>query len=249
MPNTIINNTIGEPFIELDIADSTNNYAMSQLKKGLSQHGAAYFAHLQTSGKGRHGKQWLSNKSENIMLTVVLNTSALAVSTQFILSMLIALAAHDLFAKHAGDETKIKWPNDIYWRDRKAAGILIENIIRARKWQWCIAGIGININQVNFSQSLMNPVSLKQITGKAFDIVALAKELCENIDTYFNSFNETYILEKYNEVLYKRNEKVILKRNEIFFDCLIKNVTGEGKLIIEQKGKEKEITEVEWLFT
>ncbi|MEJ0103068.1 MAG: hypothetical protein WDO19_11125 [Bacteroidota bacterium] len=53
-------------------------------------------------------------------------------------------------------------------------------------WKWAVAGIGLNINQTQFSPDLPNPVSLKQVTGKNFDAVQLAKELCSSIDDYFN---------------------------------------------------------------
>ena len=97
--------------------------------------------------------------------------------------------------KYAGDETKIKWPNDLYWQDRKAGGILIESIVRSREsgvgsWEWAIIGIGININQTTFPDDLPNPVSLKQITGKNFDPVELAKELCGLLDKRFTELIE-----------------------------------------------------------
>ena len=86
-----------------------------------------------------------------------------------------SLPAYDFFNFYAIDETSIKWPNDIYWRDRKAGGILIENILQGKKWKFAIVGIGININQTLFPASLPNPVSLKQITGKTFNVVELGK--------------------------------------------------------------------------
>ena len=72
----------------------------------------------------------------------------------------------------------IKWPNDLYWRDRKAGGILVENIFRGSTWEWSIVGIGLNINQVKFPENLTNPVSFRQITGKTFQVLELSKELC-----------------------------------------------------------------------
>jgi hypothetical protein len=86
---------------------------------------------------------------------------------QFQLSACVAVGTCQFFSKYDADSFKIKWPNDIYWRDRKLGGILIENIIRSHEpgvanWDWAVAGIGMNINQTNFADGLKNPVSLKQ---------------------------------------------------------------------------------------
>jgi BirA family biotin operon repressor/biotin-[acetyl-CoA-carboxylase] ligase len=127
-----INNTLRERFIELLSVDSTNNYAMRQVQNGASKHGDAYFAFEQTAGKGQLDKKWLSAKGENILLSIVLHTSILQLHQQFLLNMVAALSVRQLFNKYTTEIIKIKWPNDIYCRDRKAAGILIENIIRGK---------------------------------------------------------------------------------------------------------------------
>ncbi|MEO6316868.1 MAG: biotin--[acetyl-CoA-carboxylase] ligase, partial [Chitinophagaceae bacterium] len=102
---------------------------MAKVRTGLAKHGDGYFAMAQVQGKGQRGKAWLTDPGTNIILTLVLNTSGLQLAQQFLFNAAIALGIHDFFAANAGDETTIKWPNDIYWRDRKAAGLLIENII------------------------------------------------------------------------------------------------------------------------
>src|SRR6187397_1554210 len=148
---------------------------------GEAQHGLAIFSHEQTAGKGQRGKNWVSEKDANIALSILLNPLPLSVPDQFKLSVCIAVSTWEFFSQYAGDETRIKWPNDLYWRDRKAGGVLIENVIgrwdpiaiglgsgveKSEAWKWSVIGIGININQTAFSPDLPNPVSLKQITGK-----------------------------------------------------------------------------------
>jgi len=230
-PNSIIH-PAGLPFIELITVDSTNNYAMAQLQKGDIQHGTAWFAYDQTAGKGQRGRTWHTQPGQNIALSVALNTNALAVSNQFYLSAAIALAAHVVFAKYAGSETTVKWPNDIYWNDRKAGGILIENIIRGNKWQWAVAGIGMNINQTAFGEGTGNPVSLRQITGKEFGVVDLAKEIHAAVTAFFEMMQtgRQSLLAGYNAVLYKRGQKVRLKKDNIVFDAMIKGVLPDGRL-------------------
>src|SRR5205085_6165028 len=136
------------------------------------------------------------------------------------LSVCTAVSVKKLFEQYAGDDTKIKWPNDIYWKDRKAGGILIESIIGSEKsgvasWDWAVVGIGLNINQTSFPRALPNPVSLKQITGKDYDTITLAKELCSLFDDAFNKliggeFEDLY--GTYISGLYKRDKKVKLKK-------------------------------------
>jgi BirA family transcriptional regulator, biotin operon repressor / biotin---[acetyl-CoA-carboxylase] ligase len=120
---------IGNPFIELQQVESTNNYATGMVHEGMAQHGMVVFANHQTKGKGQHNRTWLSEEGKNIAMSVILQPPGLALSQSFLISMATALGVQRFFAKYAGSETKVKWPNDLYWRDRKAGGILIENIV------------------------------------------------------------------------------------------------------------------------
>ena len=224
---------IGQPFMELAVVESTNIYAMDLLQANLAGHGTAVFAHQQTAGKGQRGKRWTGEPGLNIALSVIVDCSFLTITRQFPLSSMAALACHDFFSRHAGDETRIKWPNDLYWRDRKAGGILIENLVRGNKWQGAVVGIGININQVVFAELLKNPVSLKQITGKTFQPIKLANELCDCLEQRWQqlkSGDEAGLLAVYNRQLYKRGEQVRLKTGNIAFQGVVEAVTGEGEL-------------------
>ncbi|MBO9199217.1 MULTISPECIES: biotin--[acetyl-CoA-carboxylase] ligase [Niastella] len=224
---------IGHPYIILSTIDSTNNYAMRQIQAGLASHGTTWFAMEQTAGKGQRGKSWLTTPNQNIMLSAVVKP-ALLPSRQFWLSATVALACYDFYKKHAGDETAIKWPNDVYWRDRKAGGILIENIFRGTDWLYAVVGIGINVNQVVFDPSLPNPVSLKQITGKEFDAAALGQELCQALENRYRQLHsggiET-IMEEYQQVLYKLHQPVTLKKGAVLFETTITGVSDSGQLL------------------
>ena len=223
-------------FIVLDSVDSTNNYAMARVHEGLSRHGNAYFSSIQTEGKGQRGKLWETSINVNIALSIVLEPATLNALQQFQLSVAVAMGCFDFFNFYAGDETTIKWPNDIYWRDRKAGGILIENIFHGKEWKYAVAGIGVNINQPYFDDSLKNAVSLKQITGKSFDTLALARELHQSILKRYNQLekeNFAGLLKEYNGLLYCLNKKTRLKKDAIIFDTIIKGVTAHGQLVIE----------------
>jgi BirA family biotin operon repressor/biotin-[acetyl-CoA-carboxylase] ligase len=242
---------IGKPFIELAKVDSTNNYAMAQIHNGLAQHGSTWFASAQTGGKGQRGKQWIAADGLNIMQTSALNASAFNLSNPFTLTVIMANACFDFFSKYAGSETSIKWPNDIYWRDRKAGGILIENIIRGNKWLWALVGIGINVNQTAFID-LPNPVSLKQITGKTHDPVDLGKELCSYMDRHYRQYLKIGFLpalELYNHHLYSRGKTVQLKKDNVVFSCIVKEVEENGDLIVTDSSWDRfSFGEVEWIM-
>ncbi|MGF7231152.1 biotin--[acetyl-CoA-carboxylase] ligase [Arachidicoccus sp.] len=244
---------IGSPFIILNEVDSSNNYAIGQAMQGLAQHGAAFMAKHQTAGKGQRGKRWNSEAGKNIALSVLLDTRELHLNTQFALNMTVALAVYDLYAKYALDDTSIKWPNDIYWRDRKAVGILVENKIYGQNWQWAVVGVGINVNQTVFDQTLLKKaVSLKQITGKDFDCVALAKELCTFLEEKYQLFKEkkyTELLATFNQHLYRKDTLAQLKYQDLIYDCRIQEVDNLGQLWVEGAPKPCfAFGEVEWII-
>ena len=181
---------LGAPFIELSTIDSTNIYAMDQIKLGLAKSGSCYTADFQTNGKGQHGRVWESSKGQNLLCSYILELNTLDAlknltpTDQIGFSAAIALGARAFFAAFAGSETKIKKPNDIYFSDRKAGGILIENLVRGKEWTWTVIGIGMNINQSSFSSAAVNsvssnPISLQEITNKIWDLKQMQQHLSE----------------------------------------------------------------------
>jgi BirA family biotin operon repressor/biotin-[acetyl-CoA-carboxylase] ligase len=126
---------------------------MGKVRAGMAQHGLSVFALEQTRGKGQRDKIWISEPGQNIALSLVLEPKHHFPSL-FLLSMAMAVGTVRFFRKYVPDDVSIKWPNDVYWRDRKAGGILIENVWQGGVWKFAVVGIGININQTRFSISL-----------------------------------------------------------------------------------------------
>ncbi len=249
---------IGRVFIELGSVDSTNNYATARAHAGLASHGTVFFAREQFAGRGQRGRAWKSRPGDNIIMSAVLEPakesgSGLSMTRQFPLSCCVALACHDFFSHYAlPGETSVKWPNDLYWRDRKAGGILIENICRGADWLFSVVGIGININQVEFEGSLKNPVSLKQVTGKTFDAVLLARELCACLDRRYGelvSGETSRQWEEYNARLYKRGMAVRLKKDNALFETVVEGVSPAGELMTRDTMERRfGYGEVEWVI-
>jgi BirA family biotin operon repressor/biotin-[acetyl-CoA-carboxylase] ligase len=222
--------------IILHSVDSTNNYAMGMVKKGTASNGNTVFAMEQTRGKGRRGKRWDTIVGENITMSIVEEMQWLPVSQQFQLSVAVALACHDFFSRHTSESVRIKWPNDIFINDSKAGGILIESLIQGPLWQWSVIGLGMNINQVQFEAYGLSPVSLKQITGKKYDVLQMAEELRNLVwkridDLKKNNFLK--MLEEYNGKLYAKDRLVMLKKQNIVFQTTITGVSASGQLITQ----------------
>jgi BirA family biotin operon repressor/biotin-[acetyl-CoA-carboxylase] ligase len=248
-----VNNRIGEPFVELLSVDSTNNYAIEMIHNSKPTHGTVYFAYQQFAGKGQRGKQWQTHPGENITMSAVLDTSLLQVSHLFALSVSMALGCYDFFKSYAPLNLSLKWPNDLYHNDRKAGGVLIENIIRGKDWQNAVAGIGLNINQTYFDPTIVNPVSLKQITCRTYEIVPLAKELCAFLEKRFNQLLQgeiAVLLQEYNAVLYRHGEVVKFKKDNVVFEGVVRKVNSSGQLIIDAGIEQAfEVGEIEWLIS
>lgn len=243
--------TIGDPFLILDTVDSTNIHAMALAHARLAGHGAAFFARNQTAGKGQRGRQWLSEPGENIILSVVLQPGSLSPADPFPLHAITALACYDLFNSYAGDETAIKWPNDIYWRDRKAGGILIESSLAGNRYQYVVAGMGMNINQASFPAEISHPVSLRQITGRKHSVEDLARQLCGKLETRYQQWmrgDESGMLEAYNGQLFARGRTVKLGYHGAVRRVRILGVDRQGRLLVRSDRDEAlSFGEVEWI--
>ncbi|MGZ5191549.1 MAG: biotin--[acetyl-CoA-carboxylase] ligase [Flavisolibacter sp.] len=244
-------NPIGIPFIELPTVDSTNNYAMGLVREAMAQHGTAVFAHEQTKGKGQRNRHWESQKNQNIALSVILEPKSFDSSTVFLLSMAIANSVYDFLQGIVIDNLTIKWPNDVYWCDRKAAGILIENLWQGNEWKFAVVGIGINVNQKDFGELQNKAVSLKQICGNEFDPLVLTKELCKQLQNDFSSWqiDKERIISTYKTRLYKLNESVKFRKKNRVFEAIVSDVSQSGQLVV-QHGVEEifDVGEVEWVI-
>jgi len=152
-------NKFPTPLIELEETDSTINFLgeLYTKKQKVLEEFTTVTSEFQTSGKGQRGNSWEAEKGKNLLFSFILYPSFLEVKQQFLLSQLISLSIKEELDKWTKD-ISIKWPNDIYWKNRKICGILIENDIEGHTFSRCIAGIGLNINQEKFESNAPNPV-------------------------------------------------------------------------------------------
>jgi BirA family biotin operon repressor/biotin-[acetyl-CoA-carboxylase] ligase len=239
--------TFDNQLIELESVDSTNNYAMARIHEGLASDGMVYLTRYQWAGKGQRGKSWISEPGQNLMMSLIIEPSPLNLSQQFLFSAAIALAILDLVRGFHSKSWKIKWPNDIYWNDRKAGGLLIESVVTGQTWSWAIVGIGMNLNQSSFPVEIQNAISLNQITGEQYKPIAIARELVPGIRKQISILQETpdQVLRRLNDSLYKKDQVIALRKNDELFVSVLKGVDSNG-LLVTEAGIFKS-GEVEWI--
>lgn len=237
------------PLVALDRTDSTNQY-LSRLcngKQGIVAEFTTVTAEYQTAGKGQRGNTWEAEEGKNLIFSFVLYPTFLKARRQFILSQVVSLAVKEELGRWS-DEITIKWPNDVYWRDRKICGILIENDLAGHNIARTISGIGININQEVFRSDAPNPVSLKQITGKEHDRYTILTHILRRIEVYYNSLRleapDPYsggIATRYARSLYRcRGLHPYEDANGKFLARLLR-VEQDGRLVLEdEKGQERQ---------
>ena len=154
--------------------DSTNNYLASRRPVGEDEMIVAW-TDYQKAGRGCGTNSWESEQGKNLTFSVLFRPCGVPAKDQFILSMVNALALKTALSQYIG-EVSIKWPNDIYWNDRKLCGTLIEPTLQGSHIKDCIIGTGINVNQREFLSDAPNPVSMAQILGHDTDREAVLND-------------------------------------------------------------------------
>ncbi len=168
-------------YIHLEQIDSTNAYLQRQQSE-CDIRNWVVSADEQTAGKGMGSNGWESEVGKNLTFSLAVDMGFLPAERQFLLSETVALGIIEALDKVLPAENlSIKWPNDIYFENRKLAGILINSTIKANMMDVSIIGIGLNVNQTQFQDWPTHPISLKQITGKKHDLQPLLEQIAEHI--------------------------------------------------------------------
>lgn len=231
-------------YIRLPEVRSTNTY-VSEHSSELCDKTVVY-ADAQTSGRGQRGNTWESEPGKNVTMSIFLRAPKVLPAQQFYLSEACALAVVVVLGRYI-DEVSIKWPNDIYYKDKKICGILIEHSLSAGKIAHTIAGIGLNVNQRAFLSEAPNPVSIYQILGRECDIRTIVEEiaeayimLCEELPDAAESLHENFLQNLYRKTgLFKYKAMIDSKsdRGEIVpcgveFSAEIVDVQPDGMLLL-----------------
>ena len=175
-------------YIKVSQTASTNTY-LSRLAATLPG-GTVIYTPCQTAGRGQKGNSWESEDGKNLTFSMLLKRPPVKARDQFYLSEAAALAVVEALTAEAGDGFSVKWPNDVYWQDKKICGMLLENSLDGSDIAICIVGIGLNVNQERFLSDAPNPVSLINITGSEHDLEALLKRVCSRIEQLVGSLDD-----------------------------------------------------------
>lgn len=228
---------------KIESVASTNDHLGQLCKNNEAEEFYTVLAEFQTAGKGQRGNSWESEPGKNLTFSTVLYPTILKANRQFFLSMLISTAIIETLSNYTKGFS-IKWPNDIYWNNRKIAGILIENELEGQYVMQSIIGIGLNVNQETFLSPAPNPISLRQILGVEIDRKELFEKLLYNIIGGYQSLEENFedtiasINILYLRNLYRRNGYYSYRDAQGIFRAQFEDMDTDGHIYLrDDQGK------------
>jgi BirA family transcriptional regulator, biotin operon repressor / biotin---[acetyl-CoA-carboxylase] ligase len=231
LPNTLF---MGQQLFFLPVCESTNSEAQQLLLKNKAREGCVVLTDEQTRGRGQRGNSWEAAPGKNITLSVILSPVFLAVRHQFYLNMAVSLAVLDLLREQGLEQAQVKWPNDLYFEDKKLGGILIENTVNSLSIQHSIAGIGLNINQLHFG--IATATSLAAVVGTQLDVKRLVARLMELLEKRYLELRSGKIEKlryEYLQALYRYQESHLFKVGNEQVTGRIVGVDEDGRMAVE----------------
>lgn len=220
--------------VRIDETSSTNTELKLLQQNNPLPEGSVVMTEFQTHGRGQMGNSWYSGRSKNLLLSFLLYPYGVKPRDQFIISRIASLAIKRLLDRYLQNVT-IKWPNDIYWNNKKIAGILIENSLSGQHIDYTIVGIGLNVNEDEFPHHLPNPISMKQIVGIEFDRELLFAELNDELLLLYQSMKRgtiESIEREYMQHLYRKDGAHWFADKNGRFKATIKEVLTSGHLVL-----------------
>lgn len=225
-----------EKIIRLKEIDSTNRF-LRELKDEQEDEMVVAVADFQTAGKGQGSHTWESEAGKNLLFSIKVHPRWVPVRQQFLLSMAGAIAIKEALETYV-DGITLKWPNDVYWNDKKISGTLIETSIDSKGIKTCIFGIGINANQEAFHSDAPNPVSLRQILGHEVDKDELLQKVIEGFRRYYELLRRADYMDVsgiYHLSLYRRKGFHRYEDADGDFEGAFVEVEDDGHLILHDK--------------
>ena len=222
--------------IHLTETGSTNSYARAlPTRRGVT----LITTDHQTAGRGQRGNTWESAAGKNLIFTFIVKPEGVPATQQFALCELISVALCDALARYTTD-IRIKWPNDIYYKNRKLCGILIEHDLEGMHLSRTIIGVGLNVNQAAFTSDAPNPVSLCQILGHEIEREVLLEEIVSHFMELYRQYtsptptlSRDILHERYTSLLYRKDEEATYRNADGIFTATLRTVELDGHLILE----------------
>ena len=216
---------------------STNEVARDLLQSEAME-GTVVITDNQFAGKGQAGNKWRSFPGQNLTFSLILRPTFLMPKEQFLITVILSLAIKEALEEILPGEIKIKWPNDIFFNNEKIAGLLIENVLRGNSYDSCIAGIGLNVNQTEFSDDI-KATSIKLATNQELELNLMLNSLMKSISAFYLKLrgDRKSIQERYHHSMLGLGE---LRKFEVAgddFDGIIQGTDDFGRLLVK-KGNE-----------
>ncbi|ASU32356.1 biotin--[acetyl-CoA-carboxylase] ligase [Mucilaginibacter xinganensis] len=246
---------VGQNFITIKEVGSTNNFLkeLASNSKPVIE-GTVIMAENQYAGRGQQQNGWHAEPGKNLTFSILLKPIFLPVTEQFDLVRAVSLGVFDALEPLLSNKLKIKWPNDIYYGDRKLGGMLIENMIQGGQIKNAIVGIGLNINQEIFPDHLPGAISVKQILHQDYDLKGLLSEICSHIEAWYLNLKagkKSFVRESYLNRLYWLNERKYFRSKGEMFEGVIDRVKDNGILVVKNNNNQElefSLKEIEFLY-
>lgn len=225
----------------LDRTDSTNARLREQLLTADLPEFTVVSTAYQDAGRGQQGNSWESEKSKNLLFSVYLASYFIPVKAQFIISQIASLSVAESLARFT-EGVSIKWPNDIYWNQKKICGMLIEHNLSGLMLSQSIIGIGLNINQDHFVSDAPNPISLKNIIGKDLDCDEILNDILNRLANYYSQLKRgefEEIVQRYHCSLFRKDGYHQYKDKTGCFLARIVRVESDGCFVLSTKDNEE----------
>lgn len=223
--------------IKLNAIDSTNSFLKEFGQNTALENFTVAVTNQQNKGRGQQENKWISEPFKNLTFSVFTTNLDLEIKNHKYLNFAVSLAVFNTLSVLEVKNLSIKWPNDILSANKKICGILIENTIKGSKISSSIIGIGLNVNQETFPDSLQNATSLKIIDQKNYDLEVLLTAFInhlKNTISLLTDKNYEKLEEGYLNALYKKNIPSMFKdRNNVLFMGKIIGISAFGNLQIE----------------
>lgn len=234
----------------IDHTQSTNSLVREQYLEEAN--GFCLYTFDQRAGRGQSGNSWQSEAGKNLLFTLLLQQPPVAPELAFTLNMAVSLGVWEAIAEFLGSERgklTIKWPNDLYIGHRKVCGILIENLLSSTGIAHSIIGVGININQTEWSETIPNPTSMQLETGKVFDPEVILQHAQDAILRQVEKLTQPEQLKQdYMAHLYRRegyhlyverpvdsSPTMISRGDAAAFEARIEGISPRGELILSRR--------------
>ncbi|MBP8067718.1 MAG: biotin--[acetyl-CoA-carboxylase] ligase [Pedobacter sp.] len=251
--NTFSTLFVGQNLIKLSAVDSTNNFLKSLVSNSEPlPEGTVIMADHQFAGRGQQHNKWVVEPGKNLTFSLLLKPTFLPLNHQFLLNMAVSIALNAALTPYLGPDLTIKWPNDVYFKNQKIGGVLIENSIVGNDIKTAIIGIGINVNQRYFEGELTHKAtSVFQILQKDVNLMELLAEVCKELEHLYlqlRAGKHTKIRKVYVEKLYQLNKLAYYQKNGEVFEGIIRGVSDIGLLKMETDSGDQEFNFKEIAF-